>query len=100
MSVIHKSPPLLGLRFAVSDGSARYNTLKSIEYSRQGRAITASASHSRRPASGSPVPVINTLLSGHVVGLRAGHPHHGGVQLVEVGQDVLPEALSVAAVVS
>src|SRR6266702_6884708 len=58
MSVIHSSPALPGFRSAVSDGSAKYSTLRSIEYSRQGRAITASAIHSRRPAGGASGPVI------------------------------------------
>src|SRR5262249_51310813 len=41
-------PP--GCRPTVSDGTARWSTLKSVEYSRHGSAITASAIHSRRPA--------------------------------------------------
>src|SRR4051812_399214 len=50
MSMIHNSCVLLGWRSALSAGTARSSTVKSIEYSTQGRAMTASPIHSRRPA--------------------------------------------------
>ena len=50
MSMIHSSSALLGSRSAVSFGTARCSTVRSIEYSRQGSASTASPIHSRRPA--------------------------------------------------
>ena len=43
---------LLGLRSAVRRGTARFRTVRSMEYSMQGSAITASPIHSRRRARG------------------------------------------------
>jgi hypothetical protein len=52
MSVIQSSSVLLGSRSADSLGTARNRTVRSITTSMQGRASTASAVHSRRPARG------------------------------------------------
>jgi hypothetical protein len=49
MSTIHSSW-LLGRRSALRCGTARYSTVRSMAYSRHGRASTASPTHSRRPA--------------------------------------------------
>src|SRR5262247_1376681 len=50
MSTIHSSWTLLGCRSLVNAGTARFNTVRSIAYSKHGRARTPSAIHSRRPA--------------------------------------------------
>src|SRR5215207_8434542 len=50
MSVIHSSWALLGCRSALRAGTARCSTVRSMAYSRQARASTASPIHSRRPA--------------------------------------------------
>src|SRR2546423_9889826 len=52
MSMIQSNCTLLGLRASVRRGTARCSTVRSIEYSRQGKAITASPIHSRFPAFG------------------------------------------------
>src|SRR5215211_2870318 len=50
MSVIHSSWALLGWRSSLRAGTARCSTVRSIAYSRQASASTASPIHSRRPA--------------------------------------------------
>src|SRR6266536_1621375 len=50
MSVIHSSWVLLGRRSWLIAGTARCSTVRSMAYSRQARASTASPIHSRRPA--------------------------------------------------
>src|SRR6266536_459816 len=64
MSTIHRSWVLLGCRSALRCGTARFSTVRSMAYSRQGRAITASPIHSRRPALGcsTAVSMVATLL--------------------------------------
>ncbi len=52
MSTIHSSSELLGLRSALRCGTARFSTVRSIEYSRHGSAMTARPIHSRRVAGG------------------------------------------------
>src|SRR4029453_6346625 len=52
MSVIHSSWVLLGRRSALRCGTARNSTVRSMEYSRHGSAITANPIHSRRVALG------------------------------------------------
>src|SRR6266704_5898123 len=52
MSVIHSSWVLLGRRSALSDGTARCSTVRSIAEGRAASASTASPVHSRRPARG------------------------------------------------
>src|SRR5919197_6127987 len=47
MSMIHRSCALVGRRSALIFGIARWRTVRSIEYSRHGRASTARPSHSR-----------------------------------------------------
>lgn len=70
--------PATGLSSAVSDGSARYSTLRSIEYSRHGNAITAKASHSRRPAR---IAVVLTFASPVVTAGDVGTQPARGVAL-------------------
>src|SRR5919202_5937382 len=60
MSTIHSSWALLGRRSALSRGTARFSTVRSMAYSRQGRASTASPVHSRRPA----LEVVEALVNG------------------------------------
>src|ERR1051326_8590825 len=50
MSTIHSSWVLLGRRSALICGTARFSTVRSIAYSRHGRASTARPVHSLRPA--------------------------------------------------
>src|SRR6266480_3081546 len=50
MSTIHRSCVLVGRRSALSSGTARFSTVRSIEYRRHGSASTARPIHSRRPA--------------------------------------------------
>src|SRR4029450_11201098 len=50
MSTIQRSWDALGAKAALSEGTARFNTVLSIASSRQGRTSTASPIHSRRPA--------------------------------------------------
>src|SRR2546423_12399270 len=50
--MIHSSCTLLGFRSSVSRGMARCRTVRSIEYSRHGSAMTANPIHSRLPALG------------------------------------------------
>src|SRR4029450_3065472 len=50
MSTIHRSWAALGASAALSDDTARFNTVLSIATSRQGRTSTASPIHSRRVA--------------------------------------------------
>src|SRR5687768_4000400 len=52
MSTIQSSSEALGLRSALSCGTARFSTVRSIEYRRHGRAMTARPIHSRRVALG------------------------------------------------
>jgi hypothetical protein len=52
MSTIHSSWALLGRRSALRRGTARLSTVRSIAYSRHGRASTANPIHSRRVALG------------------------------------------------
>src|SRR5262252_10269663 len=54
MSVIHSSWVLLGRRSLLMAGTARYSTVRSIEYSTAASASTASPVHSRRPALRTP----------------------------------------------
>src|SRR5437762_9006937 len=54
MSVIHSSWALLGWRSSLRAGTARCSTVRSIAYSRQASASTASPIHSRRPARVAP----------------------------------------------
>src|SRR6266540_1462792 len=63
MSVIHNSSALLGRRSALSDGTARCSTVRSIAYSRHASASTASPVHSRRPARGAAIAVTLTSRS-------------------------------------
>jgi hypothetical protein len=49
-STIHSNCVLLGCRLALSDGTARFSTVRSIAYTTQGSARTARPIHSRRVA--------------------------------------------------
>src|SRR5919106_5553653 len=75
MSTIHNNSALLGCRSALSDGTARCSTVRSITYSRHASASTASPIHSRRPARGTAtdVVVITDLLTTFLAG-GAGQP--------------------------
>ena len=59
MSTIHSSWALLGACSVLSWGTARFSTVRSMAYSRHGRAITASPTHSRRPALGVVAAFVN-----------------------------------------
>ncbi len=52
MSMIHNCSALLGRRAALMCGTARFSTVRSMEWSSQGTAITARPIHARRPALG------------------------------------------------
>src|SRR5829696_8745383 len=52
MSTIHSSWALLGCKSSLSLGTARFSTVRSMAYTRHGRASTANPTHSRRPALG------------------------------------------------
>src|SRR4029453_14927120 len=58
MSTIHRSWAALGASAALSDDTARFNTVLSIATSRQGRTSTASPIHSRRGAFPAPRDVL------------------------------------------
>jgi hypothetical protein len=58
MSTIQSIWALVGWRSAVRCGTARFSTVRSIEYSMHGRAMTASPIHSRLPA----LPGISTVV--------------------------------------
>ncbi len=62
MSTIHSSSALVGSRSALICGRARFSTVRSIEYSMQGSAITRSPVHSRRVARGAWTAVESLIL--------------------------------------
>src|SRR4029453_4764898 len=62
MSVIHNSWALDGCSSALSDGTARCSTVRSIAYSTHARASTASPIHSRRPACGGASAAVTSSL--------------------------------------
>src|SRR5215213_7883706 len=65
MSTIHRSCVLLGFKSTVRWGTARFSTVRSIEYSAQGRASTASPIQSRRVA---PEAIVAAVVSAGAIG--------------------------------
>ena len=70
MSTIHSKVALLGFRSSLIRGSASSSTVRSIAYSRQGSAITARPSQSRRLASAGVAPAGVTSSRSMGVGVR------------------------------
>ncbi len=62
MSTIHRSCELLGLRSSLICGTARFSTVRSMEYRTQGNAITASPIQSRRVARGTVSVIVVTFM--------------------------------------
>src|SRR5918992_942354 len=93
MSMIQSSSALLGFSSALSAGTARFRTVRSIEYSRHGSAMTTSPIHSRRVALGAPLPVSAEWLMGR---FRADdHPRRGGQWTPPAGESSTLERVAV-----
>src|SRR5262245_40269656 len=96
MSMIHRSCVLVGRSSVLSDGTARFRTVRSIEYNRQGSASTARPSHSRRVAFAEPLLVMSMAASpqrmsaaaGVIVTVAGGISRKGGKDLLFSARDV------------
>src|SRR4051812_31270019 len=86
MSTIHRSCVLVGRRSALSSGTARFSTVRSMEYRRHGSASTARPIHCRRPARVAlmPGPTSNRHRT-----------HRSGLRRRPYGAVVRPEPLEV-----